>query len=104
MQKLIVPVETAPNSLKRLFQYLAYMVKNDLVSECTTTQPTNYRPLTFSPDFIIRSEGTKKYPVDINDWNAGNLMIFQNLANLLYGLSLDFCNPVCCPVMTVGKR
>jgi hypothetical protein len=104
-QDLVIPKESAPNDLKRIFQYLAYTVKTDLISECTTTDKTCYRPLTFAPEFIYRgADGKKKYPVDANDWHAANVMIFQNLANLLYGISLDFCNPSCCPIMTIGKE
>ena len=98
-QDLVIPKESAPNTLKRVFQYLAHTVKSDLIAECTIEQLTNYRPLTFSPE-LIRQETTK---IDANDWHAANLMIFQNLANLLYGISLEFCDPSCCPIMTVGK-
>lgn len=51
-----------------------------------------------------KNKEIKKYEVDVNDWHAANLMIFQNLANLLYGVSLEFCNPKGCPIMTVGKE
>lgn len=104
-QALVVPKDSSPTSLKRVFQYLAHLVKLDLISECTLNDTKNYRPLTFTPDFIFRStDGKKRYPVDGNDWIAANLMIFQNLANLLYGISLEFCNPTCCPIMTVGNE
>lgn len=104
-QDLVVPKESSPNSLKRIFQYLAHLVKLDLISECISNDNKNYRPLTFAPDHVIRSaDGKKRHPVDRNDWMAANLMIFQNLANLLYGISIDFCNPTCCPIMTIGKE
>ena len=102
-QDLIIPKETAPNDLKRVFQYLAYTVKTDLISECTSIDKTVHRPLTFPPEFIYKSE-KKKHPININDWHAANLMIFQNLANLLYGVSLSFCGPSSCPIMTIGKE
>ena len=100
---LIIPKETAPNDLKRVFQYLAYTVKTDLISECTSIDKIVHRPLTFPPEFIYKSEN-KKHPININDWHAANLMIFQNLANLLYGVSLGFCGPSSCPIMTIGKE
>ena len=118
LQDLIVPKESAPNNLKRVFQYLAYTVKSDLISECTTSN-TNYRPLTFPPPFICKARSfnvtdsndavttnkkIKNYVLDVNDWHVANLMIFQNLANLLYGVSMEFCNPTVCPIMTVGKK
>lgn len=121
LQDLIIPKESAPNNLKRVFQYLAYTVKSDLISECTASN-TNYRPLTFPPPFICKarsvsvtdstnntssvatSKKIKNYEVDVNDWHVANLMIFQNLANLLYGVSMEFCNPTACPIMTVGKK
>lgn len=102
-QHLLIPKETSSNSLKRIFQYLSFSVKFDLISESISSEPTNFRPLTFCPEFIFKDD-RKKYQVNNLDWNVANLMIFQNLANLFYGISLDFCKPACCPIMTIGRE
>lgn len=100
---MIVPKENAPQSLRSTFQHLALLVKRDLISESRPVDGGEDRAVFFQPNCRPLAS-VPSTAVALNDWCAANMMIFHNLAGLMYGISLSFCNPLHCPIMTVGDQ
>lgn len=41
---------------------------------------------------------------DLHDWLTVNVTDFYNEISLLYGVLMDTCTPVCCPIMSAGPK